>query len=144
MVAPFLVFENCQLYHVNNVFNGILVTGNATGEVLFYGRGAGKLPTAGAVAGDIIEAAKYYGLPSDIIWSREKAKMAEQGSISGRFYVRISENEAMEARKILGVNAESSTGKEGEIAFITEAMSEKEFLEKTKNLHILTRICVYD
>ena len=144
MVAPFLVFENCQLYHVNNVFNGILVTGNATGEVMFYGKGAGKLPTAGAVAGDMIEAAKYYGLPSDIIWSREKARMAEQGSSIQRYYVRVNENTAMEARKILGVTAESSSSKAGEIAFLTENMSENDFTEKIVGLEILSKIRVYD
>ncbi len=144
MVAPFLVFENCQLYHVNNVFNGILVTGNATGDVLFYGKGAGKLPTAGAVAGDIIEAAKYYGLPSDTIWSREKANMAKQGSSVGRFYVRLNENEAMEARKLLGVTAESASSKSGEVAFITEAMSEDDFNSKIAKLNALSKIRVYD
>ena len=144
MVAPFLVFENCQLYHVNNVFNGILVTGNATGDVLFYGKGAGKLPTAGAVAGDIIEAAKYYGLPSDTIWSKEKANMAKQGSSVDRFYVRLNENEAMEARKMLGVTAESASSKSGEVAFITEAMSEDDFNSKIAKLNALSKIRVYD
>lgn len=144
MVAPFLVFENCQLYHVNNVFNGILVTGNATGDVLFYGKGAGKLPTAGAVAGDIIEAAKYYGLPSDTIWSKEKANMAKQGSGVGRFYIRLNENEAMEARKMLGVTAESASSKSGEVAFITEAMSETDFNAKIEKLNVLSKIRVYD
>ena len=144
MVAPFLVFENCQLYHVNNVFNGILVTGNATGDVLFYGKGAGKLPTAGAVAGDIIEAAKYYGLPSDTIWSREKANMADQGSRMGRFYVRLSDKDAMEARKALGVTAESASYKAGEVAFITESMSENEFNAKIQGLDVLSKIRVYD
>ena len=144
MVAPFLVFENCQLYHVNNVFNGILVTGNATGDVLFYGKGAGKLPTAGAVAGDIIEAAKYYGLPSDTIWSKEKANMAKQGSGVGRFYIRLNENEAMEARKMLGVTAESASSKSGEVAFITEAMSEDDFNSKIAKLNALSKIRVYD
>jgi homoserine dehydrogenase len=144
MVAPFLVFENCQLYHVNNVFNGILVTGNATGDVLFYGKGAGKLPTAGAVAGDIIEAAKYYGLPSDTIWSKEKANMAKQGSSVGRFYVRLNENEAMEARKLLGVTAESASSKSGEVVFITEAMSEDDFNSKIAKLNALSKIRVYD
>ena len=138
MVAPFLVFENCQLYHVNNVFNGILVTGNATGDVLFYGKGAGKLPTAGAVAAAIIEAAKYYGLPSDTIWSKEKANMAKQGSSVGRFYVRLNENEAMEARKLLGVTAESASSKSG------EAMSEDDFNSKIAKLNALSKIRVYD
>lgn len=144
MVAPFLVFENCQLYHVNNVFNGILVTGNATGEVMFYGKGAGKLPTAGAVAGDIIEAAKYYGIPSDIIWDRNRANMAEQGSSVGRFYLRLGENEAMEARKVLGVTAESTSSKAGEVAFITEAMSEADFNAKIEKIKVLSKIRVYD
>ena len=144
MVAPFLVFENCQLYHVNNVFNGILVTGNATGEIMFYGKGAGKLPTAGAVAGDIIEAAKYYGIPSDIIWDRNRANMAEQGSSVGRFYVRLGENEAMEARKVLGVTAESTSSKAGEVAFITEAMSEADFNAKIEKIKVLSKIRVYD
>ena len=144
MVAPFLVFENCQLYHVNNVFNGILVTGNATGEVIFYGKGAGKLPTARAVAGDIIEAAKYYGIPSYIIWDRNRANMAEQGSSVGRFYVRLGENEAMEARKVLGVTAESTSSKAGEVAFITEAMSEADFNAKIEKIKVLSKIRVYD
>ena len=144
MVAPFLVFENCQLYHVNNVFKGILVTGNATGDVLFYGKGAGKLPTAGAVAGDIIEAAKYYGIPSDIIWSTEKAHMAAQGSRLGRYYVRLDEKDAMEARKALGVTAEGSSAKAGEVAFLTETMNEADFNDKIKAFNVLSKIRVYD
>ena len=112
--------------------------------MLFYGKGAGKLPTAGAVAGDIIEAAKYYGLPSDTLWSREKANMADQGSRVGRFYVRLSDKDAMEARKVLGVTAESASYKAGEVAFITESMSENDFNSKIQGLDVLSKIRVYD
>ena len=70
--------------------------------------------------------------------------MAEQGSGIQRFYVRVSENTAMEARKILGVTAESTSSKAGEVAFITENISEKDFGEKIKGLEILSKIRVYD
>ena len=54
MVAPFLVANESPLAHVHDVFNGILVTGSAVGDVMFYGRGAGALPTASAVCADIV------------------------------------------------------------------------------------------
>jgi homoserine dehydrogenase len=57
-VAPHLVSQENQLSTVENVFNGITVIGNAIGEVMFYGRGAGKLPTASAVVADVMDAAK--------------------------------------------------------------------------------------
>lgn len=58
-VCPRLVSVNNPLSSVNDVFNAIMVTGDAVGDVLFYGRGAGKLPTASAVVGDIIDAVKH-------------------------------------------------------------------------------------
>ncbi|MBQ7594641.1 MAG: homoserine dehydrogenase [Synergistaceae bacterium] len=60
-VAPYLVPASSPLYGVNDVFNGIMVTGNMVDNVMFYGRGAGKLPTASAVVSDVIECAKTLG-----------------------------------------------------------------------------------
>ncbi len=54
-VAPRFVRSSCPLSTINGVFNGILVRGNASDDVMFYGRGAGKLPTAGAVVSDIVD-----------------------------------------------------------------------------------------
>ncbi len=59
LVAPFLIPHGNPLSVVDDVFNAIMVTGDATGDVLFYGKGAGKLPTASAVVSDIIECAKH-------------------------------------------------------------------------------------
>jgi len=56
LVAPMLVSKSSQLYSVDDVFNGIVVSGNAIGDVMFYGRGAGKRPTASAVAADVMDA----------------------------------------------------------------------------------------
>ncbi|MDR0859375.1 MAG: homoserine dehydrogenase, partial [Oscillospiraceae bacterium] len=59
-VEPVIIGRDNLLSDVNDVFNGIVVRGNAVGEVLFYGRGAGKLPTASAVIADVIDAAKHF------------------------------------------------------------------------------------
>ena len=61
IVAPFLVPSTSPLYGVNDVFNGIMIHGNMVDNLMFYGRGAGKLPTASAVVSDVIECAKNQG-----------------------------------------------------------------------------------
>ena len=53
--------KSSPLYAVNDVFNGVMVTGNMIDDVMFYGRGAGKLPTASAVVSDVIECVKNQG-----------------------------------------------------------------------------------
>ena len=58
LTAPFLVPASSPLYGVNDVFNGIMVTGTQVDNLMFYGRGAGKLPTASAVVSDVIECAR--------------------------------------------------------------------------------------
>ena len=60
-VAPYLVPKSNPLYGVNDVFNGIMIKGNQVDNLMFYGRGAGKLPTASAVVSDVIECAKNIG-----------------------------------------------------------------------------------
>ncbi len=61
VVAPYLVPNSNPLYGVNDVFNGIMITGNMVDNVMFYGRGAGKLPTASAVVSDVIECVRNSG-----------------------------------------------------------------------------------
>ena len=59
IVCPMLIPRESQLANVDDVFNGIMVRGDATGDVVFYGKGAGKLPTASAVVADVIDCAKH-------------------------------------------------------------------------------------
>ncbi|MBR1486494.1 MAG: homoserine dehydrogenase, partial [Synergistaceae bacterium] len=61
IVAPHLIQKDNALYNINGVFNGVLLHGNMVDDLLFYGRGAGKLPTASAVISDVIECAKNIG-----------------------------------------------------------------------------------
>ena len=68
LVAPFMVSAKSPLYGVRDVFNGIMVTGNMVEDVMFYGRGAGKLATASAVVADIVECAKNVGKNVPCIW----------------------------------------------------------------------------
>jgi len=67
-VYPALVSSDSQLSSVNDVFNAVLVRGDATGDVLFYGKGAGKLPTASAVVADIIDCVKHLEARKYLFW----------------------------------------------------------------------------
>lgn len=73
-VSPHFVSQHNQLANVEDVFNGIVVRGDAIGDVMFYGRGAGKLPTASAVVADVIDAVKHFHARKYIDWA-EAARM---------------------------------------------------------------------
>lgn len=125
MVAPFMVFAGHPLYTVNDVMNGILVHGNTLGEVMFYGSGAGKLPTASAVVSDIVEIARNLGrvLPCD--WSKEKLTIASPDGLSRKFFVRANASKA-EVGEVFGKVEFIDAGIADEVGFVTEVMTEKE------------------
>ena len=90
MVSPMLLPETHPLADVEDVFNAILVKGDAIGDVMFYGRGAGKLPTASAVVGDIIEAAKHPKNSSETIVDNEAcATLLDTGNLLYKYYIRL-------------------------------------------------------
>ncbi len=142
-VCPRLVSVNNPLSSVNDVFNAIMVTGDAVGDVLFYGRGAGKLPTASAVVADIIDAIKHDG--ADIIslnWedSEDSSFIRPYKSAEVSVYARVC------ARDVDSLKA-SITGMFGyvdfiprkhrskdELAFITPVMVESEIDKRLKLL----------
>jgi len=90
MVAPFLIGDEHPLYSVNNVFNGIFVHGNVLGDVMFYGSGAGKLPTASAVVADVVDAAKHMNRNIMTFWSSGKLELTDISKSERKFFVRIS------------------------------------------------------
>lgn len=69
LVAPMVIDRSSQIAGVDDVFNGILVRGDATGDVVFYGKGAGKLPTASAVVADVIDCVKHFAARKYLFWS---------------------------------------------------------------------------
>lgn len=93
-VAPVMIEKDHPLYAVNDVFNGILVKGNMLGTSMFYGSGAGKLPTASAVIADIMEAVENADHNVPFGWSGERLTIADQKTSVHRYFVRVEGNGA--------------------------------------------------
>ena len=129
-VAPVMIGRENPLYSVNDVFNGIYVKGNVLGDTMFYGKGAGKLPTASAVVADVVDAAKHIGTNIMTNWSTHKLELADFEEVSHRFFVRVDEVEKEAAAEAFGQVEEVNANVAGEYAFITKLMTEKEFKEK--------------
>ncbi|RKJ40734.1 homoserine dehydrogenase [Acutalibacter sp. 1XD8-33] len=94
LVAPMFIHRDSQLANVDDVFNGILVRGDATGDVVFYGKGAGKLPTASAVVADVIDCVKHFKARKYLFWEDAKPDYVEPfEKIPGDFFVHIQSGE---------------------------------------------------
>lgn len=139
MVAPMLIKPSHPLFSVNDVFNGIFVRGNVIGDVMFYGSGAGKLPTASAVVADVVDAAKHIGTNIMTIWSSKKLQLSDMKNARHRYFVRIAGNtdEIKEQAALLFGQIEEVTAQDvtGEYAFVTMSMSEETYREKASHLN---------
>lgn len=136
-VAPVMIGKDHPLYSVNDVYNGILVKGNMLGTSMFYGSGAGKLPTASAVAADIIEALKDNGRHVEMGWDRESLAISAIDSFSFRYFVRIkgiAEKRMKEVEEVFGKVEVVELDHMDEFAVLTEVMTEEEYEEKAKKL----------
>lgn len=139
IVAPMFISNESQLSGVDDVFNGILVKGDSTGDVVFYGKGAGKLPTASAVVADVMDCAKHIAARKYLMWedgNPEDILPFEQTKYA--MYVLVntdSKDEALnaanaafgECTKLDRDNAESN-----ELAFITPVLSFADFENASK------------
>lgn len=146
LVAPFLLKREHPLYNVNDVLNAILVRGNMLGDTMYYGSGAGKLPTASAVVSDVIDAARHPGKHITCQWNVEPLQLADHREARSRFFVRVKGNAAdtAEMQKLFGsVTPVSLRDAEGEYGFITQEMSGKEYeanAEKTDSIINMIRV----
>ena len=148
-VAPMLISKNHPLAMVNDVFNAIFVKGNMVGDVMFYGKGAGKLPTASAVVADIVDAAKHKGTNIMTIWNRKKIDLKAKEDVRVGYFVRIKkEDEEVEAKvKAVFGEVEAVEGLANEYAFLTKVMKERHFKEKINDLgemQIISKIRVQE
>ena len=138
MVCPTLINLDNPLYSVQGVFNAIFVHGNVLGDAMFYGSGAGSLPTASAVVADVVDCAKHRGENVMNQWSSQELELIDLDEVRGRFFVRISGSLAGElnsVKEVFGeVEAVSIPGTPGEFGFVTEEMSEREYREKAEQL----------
>ncbi len=142
MVAPFMIDSDHPLGHVNGVFNGIFVNGNMLGDTMFYGKGAGKLPTASAVVADVVDAVKHQGTNIMTIWEQDKVELGDRTNFACRFFVRVADTTSMETiEKVFGeVEYVTLADVSGEYAFLTEKLTEGAFEEKSKQVDMIMRI----
>lgn len=136
-VAPTLVSKEHSLAGVEDVFNAIVVQGDAVGETMFYGRGAGKLPTASAVVADIIDIVKHPDSKGRHIWEIRKDNMGDAGSLAASRFIRIRTSDKQSAiqaiQQVFGkvdwvvVNHPDA---EGELGFIASPQSQHSINDK--------------
>ena len=145
MVAPFMISESHPLYSVNDVLNGIYINGNVIGDVMFFGAGAGKLPTASAVVTDVVDCAKHLGTNIMSIWSTNKRKLGDISNSKKKFFIRIEgtvSDKLAEVKAAVGdVEVILIDGLTDEFAVVTEEISEKAYEEGSKKIDgIINRI----
>jgi homoserine dehydrogenase len=138
IVCPMFIPSDSQIATVDNVFNAIMVRGDATGDVLFYGKGAGKLPTASAVVADVIDCVKHLKARKYLFWDAGSPDYIDDYTKDTRaFYVCAKYNEDAEkglaiARKEFSTleHLKRKNAPLGEFAFVTDTMQECEFRKK--------------
>lgn len=139
MVAPFLLDEKHPLCGVNGVFNGIFVHGNVLGDAMFYGSGAGKLPTASAVVADLVDMVKHTHVNIYINWRQEKMELVDFMENRSRFFVRTRAGRR-EVEQLFGNVEYVDAGIAGEVGFTTEELTEAEFADYTAKLDVVNVI----
>ncbi|MBQ8138848.1 MAG: homoserine dehydrogenase [Lachnospiraceae bacterium] len=145
-VSPFFIKKSHPLAMVNDVFNGIFVTGNMVGDTMYYGKGAGKLPTASAVVADVIDAARHVGKNVPCYWDAEEADLADIKEASFRYFVRVKADSLEQIKGIAPGGKVVDAQVSSQAGYITPVLSEKVFAEVQEKLGdgILGRIRVYD
>ena len=137
MVSPAFIQNHSQLATVDDVFNAILVRGDAIGDVVFYGKGAGKMPTASAVVADVIDCAKHMERKKFFGWQdSEPGYVADYLDNITSFYIRgTTQNAAAAIARINSLFGDvqmltRANAPEGEFAFATDPLSERELNKK--------------
>lgn len=132
-VCPMFVSRESQLSSVDDVFNGIMVRGDATGDVVFYGKGAGKLPTASAVVADVIDCVKHFKARKYLFWEDAKPGYVEPyENMVEEVFIRAKGNDSDAAFEVVEQVFEGAERlirreeEEGEIGFTVKDVKVKE------------------
>lgn len=140
MVAPFMISADHPLQMVNGVFNAVFVHGNMLGDSMYYGKGAGKLPTASAVVSDVIDCARHIGKVIMCFWDATDAKLMNVEEAENKFFFRVKSGNGEKVKAVFGeVKSVKLSGMDEEEAFVTSLMKEKDFTEKYEKI---ADICV--
>lgn len=144
IVSPAVVKASSQLSSVNDVFNAVCVNGDATGEVVMYGKGAGKLPTASAVVADVMDCNNHLDSRRPIDWeSPIENNVVDYRTIPNEYYIRLECDKSELSR--LGAEFGQikllwrENAPENEVAFITEEFTENDVREKLEKLGLFAQ-----
>lgn len=141
MVCPMMIEKDHPLAAVNDVFNAIFVHGNMVDDVMFYGKGAGSLPTASAVAADVVDCVRHTGEPAEMNWNPEKLVLGDIGEFERRFFVRLAPDTPEEKiQELFGEVEKVQIPGLLEVAFVTRPMKERAFEEAYKQVSPISRI----
>ena len=145
-VAPHLIRKTSLLSNVDGVMNGIVVHGNAIGEAMFYGAGAGKRPTASAVVADVIDAAKHFKARKYLNWEAGGPDyVTDADTLEMRWYVRVRASLAAIGEALGNVRFVTRRGAPlDEYAFVTEPMSHVHLHESLKDMEVLSHYRILD
>ena len=140
MVSPFLIDGAHPLHMVNGVFNAVFVRGNMLGDSMYYGKGAGKLPTASAVVSDVIDCARHIGKVLMCFWDAEEADLLSIDRVQRKFFFRVKAEGLAMARELFGQGLEevSLPGVKEECGIITPVISEADFADRYGKLEGLS------
>ena len=143
-VSPMLIKNSSPLSGVDDVFNAIMVTGNCVGNLMFYGAGAGKLPTASAVVADVVDCVRHRERAKRYVWEKQPGNiMASKDDEQFAYFVRTNASFEEAERVFGGIN--TLEPRNGECAFITEKLTGTQIEEKLAALgSIITSIKVLD
>jgi homoserine dehydrogenase len=134
ITAPMLVPFKSQLSNIDNEFNGIMVRGDCTGDVVFYGKGAGKLPTASAVVADIVDCCKHLKARRFLFWADgDGSNIIDWRDSVSAMFVRLTGDDAVaKAEKVFGEI--TTVSGDNELGVLTGEMSYREFESKCQAL----------
>ena len=133
MVAPFLLPQEHPLSGVSDVFNAVFVRGNVLGDAMFYGAGAGKLPTASAVVGDVVDIVRHIGEHIPVEWSTQELELVSEKELECAYFVR-ADVQMDDVKAAFGEVTFISVEGIRECAFVTERMSGAEYEKKAAQL----------
>lgn len=139
-VRPTLVSRSSIISGVDGVFNAVLVNGDQTGEVMFYGKGAGKEATASAVVADIMDCAKHLKARKYLFWEdAEKDFVDSSADEFGKFYVNLKSDDFDNMKNFVTENLMDNETSfvenkyQNTISLITQPILKKDLLDKLKN-----------
>lgn len=145
MVAPKMISDSHPLSSVEGVMNGIFVKGNVLGDIMFYGAGAGKLPTASAVVSDVVDAVKHMGTNIMTIWNTEKMELVNIDDVENKFFVRVSGTDSTAASKAFNSDQVIKLDElKNEFAIVTDTMTEASYKKAAESVDGIISMIRYE